>query len=52
MKALDDIESRQAFDPSDIDSFWKSLRKKRYQLTIFEHKNLFEPALQTLQENV
>ncbi|ROZ61381.1 hypothetical protein [Ramlibacter sp. WS9] len=49
LRALDAVAKGEAFEVDDVHGFWKALRKKRYELTIFEHKDLFTPALKTLR---
>ena len=39
-----------SFSTSGTDSYWRATRRKRYRLTIYEHRNLFSEALQKLHE--
>ncbi|MEP6669683.1 MAG: hypothetical protein ABJF10_11055 [Chthoniobacter sp.] len=39
-----------SFSTSGTDSYWRATRRKRYHLTIHEHRNLFSEALQKLHE--
>ena len=48
LAALDSIAQGGAYDPDQIEAFWRTLRNKRYELTIFQHFNAFNPALSTL----
>ncbi len=47
--AVEAVARTEPFNPAQVEAFWKALRSKRYQLTIFEHANLFAPALVTLR---
>ncbi|MCE3272241.1 MAG: hypothetical protein K0S57_2638 [Ramlibacter sp.] len=49
LRALDAVSRGEAYDAAEVHAFWKTLRKKRYQFTIFEQKDLFTPALETLR---
>lgn len=50
--AIEGVGSKSIVDYDAVGDFWKALRKKRYQLTIFEHGNLFEAALRALEKAV
>lgn len=47
--ALLQLQLSKEFNETEFSSFWNTLKKKRYQQTIFEHKDLFILALRSLK---
>lgn len=50
VSAIEAVASGSPYNESDVERFWSKLKKKRFQLTIFEYANLFTPALNTLSK--
>jgi hypothetical protein len=46
---LDLLAIEKATDLTGTDSFWKALRRKRFANTMYEHRNIFNDALSSLQ---
>jgi hypothetical protein len=50
--AIGGLLEKRKVDYGAIEAFWKAHHRKRYQLTIFEHRNLFGAALHALEKAV